>query len=187
MRLVFTPTVLGLCAGLALVAASLPSPAYAARDICVKILQPVKSAVAVKPAPSLAGGRARQSEVWTVEVGIGDCVPPPPPQGGPAPSSWPPLSFDAALDVSSGGTAICAATTRLSAGGPMPKVFRFKLVYPPRDPGQSPASVTTQAAPIPYMIRATAQVADGTPANNQGTATFRFFPGGTASCLPWHQ
>jgi hypothetical protein len=183
MRRLSGPNVLGLCAVLALIAAALPSPAYAARDICVKILQPVKSVMAVKPEVSLAG-QAKQSEVWTVEVAIGDCNAPPA-TGGAGQSGWPPLSFGAVLGVSSGGTTICNATAGVSAGGPMRKPFRFQLKYPPRDPGQSSGSVTTQALPVPYMIRATAQVADGTPANNEGIATFRFAPGGTASCLAW--
>jgi hypothetical protein len=184
MRHLLSRSVLGSCAGLALLAASLP--AYAARDVCVKILQPVKSMVAVSPGPNLTRQHSRQSEVWTVEVAIGDCNTPPATGGGTAPSGWPPVSFGAALGVASGGTAICSATSGVSAGGPMRKIFRFQLKYPPRDPGQSAGSVTTQALPIPYTIRATAQFADDTPANNEGTATFRFAPGGAASCLTGH-
>ena len=178
-------------AGLALGVASLPSPAHAARDICVKILEPVKSAA------SVAGGPAATGEVWTVEVAMGDCEPGPPAGSGPAsgpPVPWPRLSFNAALDVSSGSTAICSATTLATSGGspgPLPAVFRFRLTYPPKPKAQTPTTPTAQALPIPYVIRATAQFADGKPANNQGVATFRFAPGGTASCVPlqdpWHK
>jgi hypothetical protein len=173
------------CTLLAIIAATLPPPAYAGRDICVKILQPVRSVMAVIPGPQLSRGAAKQSEVWTVEVAVGDCNTPPATGGGTAPSGWPPLSLSAALRVSSGGTAVCSVTAGVTAGGPMRKPFRFELKYPPRDPGQTSGSVTTQALPIPYVIQATAQASDDTPANNQGIATFRFAPGGTASCLAW--
>jgi hypothetical protein len=136
-------------------------------------------------------------EVWTVEVAMGDCEAGPPagigPTGGP-PVPWPQLSFNAALDVSSGSGTVCSATTLAIAGGhpgPLPAVFRFRLTYPPKPKAQTPTHPTAQALPIPYVIRATAQVADGTPANNQRVTTFRFAPGGTASCVPlqdpWHK
>lgn len=184
MRRLSVPSVLCLWAGLSVIAAALPSPAHAARDICVKVLEPVKSATG--PGASVAGGQAATSEVWTVEVAIGDCNVPPASGGGTAPGGWPPLNVAGTLEVSSGGVALCNTTGGVTIGGPLPKVFsRFRLVYPPRAKGQSAAPATAQALPIPYIIRATAQVTDGSPANNQGVATFRFAPGGTASCLQW--
>jgi hypothetical protein len=183
-RYLSVPHVVGLCASVGLVAILLPSPARAERDICVKILPPVKSQVAVKPEGGVTGGRARASDVWSVDVTIGDCVGPGAGGGGAAPPVWPPLSFATVLDVSSEGRSVCSTNTTTHAVGNTParKVFRFQLVYPPREPGATPSTGTVATVPLLYTIRATAQVTDGSPANNQGTATLRFAPGGAPSC-----
>lgn len=165
-RYVSTPSFLGLCASLALVMAPLPVSAQPARDICVEILQPVTS-----------------YKISTVEVTIRDCFPPPPLQN--PPQVLPALSFDAALEVVSEGKRICGTTTRMNVFMALPavlsKVFRFQVVYT-LDPGPSQLpSQPTRA--VLYMIKASAQVDDGSPGNNQSTMTVRFPPGGKASCV----
>jgi len=169
MRHLSIRNVLELLASLAIVAAPLSSTAQTQRDICVEILQPVTS-----------------DKVRSVEVTIRDCFPHPPLQN--PPPVLPSLSFDAALEVSSEGKRICGTTTRVNVFGPalppiLSRVFRFQVVYTlDQGPSQLPQLPSQLTRAVLYMIKASAQVDDGSPVNNQSTMTVRFPPGGKASC-----
>jgi hypothetical protein len=176
MRNVSVRNALGLLASLAIVGAPLSLPSQNQRDICVEILQPVTS-----------------EKASSVEVSIRDCLlNPPPPTQDPSPPNLPnlppvlpSLSFDAALEVSSEGKRICGTTTRVNVFGPplpplLSRVFRFQVIYTlDQGPSQLPSQLTRA---VPYTIKASAQVDDGTPVNNQSTKTVRFPPGGKAGC-----
>ena len=117
-------------------------------------------------------------DVWSVEVSVGNL--------GSSSSG-----FNASLDVSTGagkGKEVCSKKTVFNAisQGAEVKTFKFEIVYPREQAPRGPSSVKTDARlqpPVPYTIKASANITDLNPGNNRPSVTLNFRPGGTPACL----